>query len=369
MPSDEALLDSGVHMPHALHDSLARPIGQLRISVTDRCNFRCTYCMPREQYAGHQYLPKRAILSFEEIVRTTRVLRDLGIRKVRLTGGEPLLRRDLPHLVEQLAELGLDLALTTNGTKLAELAPALRAAGLGRITLSLDTLDEVAFQKLADAPGFEARDVLGGLEAATRAGFGPIKINCVVRRELSHLQVEPLVEHFRGSGHVLRFIEYMDVGMKNGWQATDVVGGREILERVARLHALEALPHAGAGEVAQRYRLKDGSLEIGLVTSITQPFCGDCDRLRLSADGQVFTCLFANQGHDIKEILRSDPTDRRLSARLIEIWSARRDRYSAERALGEGSGAARAGAASPAVPNAQRRLPVVDRVEMPFIGG
>jgi GTP 3',8-cyclase len=321
--------------------------------------------MPRAEYAGHQYLPKSAVLSFEEIVRVVRVLVPLGVGKVRLTGGEPLLRRDLPRLVEQLSELGVELALTTNGTQLPQLASALRTAGLGRITLSLDTLDDGAFQQLADAPGYRVRDVLLGLEAAERAGFSSVKINCVVRRDLSHLQIEPLTQHFRGSGHVLRFIEYMDVGMKNGWRASEVVGGAEILERVGRLYPLEPLgPSQELGaraEVARRYRLLDGSLELGLVTSITQPFCGDCDRMRLSADGQIFTCLFASRGHDIKALLRQDAGDVLLAEKLLNVWSARSDRYSALRAELD---RAQAGQTGP-----RRQLPVLDRVEMPFIGG
>jgi cyclic pyranopterin phosphate synthase len=346
--------------PAALTDSLARPLGQIRISVTDRCNFRCTYCMPRAEYAAHEYLPKSALLSFEEIVRVVRVLVPFGVRKVRLTGGEPLLRKQLPRLVEQLAELDVELALTTNGTQLPAQALALRSAGLTRITLSLDTLDEHAFQRLADAPGYRPSDVLHGLEAAERAGFGPVKINCVVRRDLSHLQVEPLVEHFRGSGHVLRFIEYMDVGMKNGWQARDVVSGAEILERIGRLHPIEPLA-GGRGEVARRYRLRDGSLEVGIITSITQPFCGDCNRMRLSADGQVFTCLFASRGHDIKALLRQEPSDTLLTQRLAEVWSTRSDRYSELRANPALSTLPPVGTV--------RQLPVLDRVEMSFIGG
>ena len=321
--------------------------------------------MPRAEYAGHQYLPKSAVLSFEEIVRVVRVLIPLGVGKVRLTGGEPLLRRDLPRLVEQLSELGVELALTTNGTQLPQLASALRSAGLDRITLSLDTLDEGAFQQLADAPGYRASDVLLGLEAAERAGFGSVKINCVVRRELSHLQVEPLTQHFRGSGHVLRFIEYMDVGMKNGWRASEVVSGAEILQRIGRMYPLQPLgptqPTGTRAEVARRYRLRDGSLELGLITSITQPFCGDCDRMRLSADGQIFTCLFASSGHDIKALLRQDAKDVLLAEKLAQIWSARTDRYSA----------LRADLASVEAPQRgpTRHLPLLDRIEMPFIGG
>jgi len=315
--------------------------------------------MPREKYADHRYLPKHAILSFEEIVRVTRVLRGLGVKKVRLTGGEPLLRRDLPILVEQLAGLGVELALTTNGTKLALLAPALRAAGLGRLTLSLDTLEDATFQTLADAPGFVVADVLAGLDAAVQAGFSSVKINCVVRRDLMDRQIEPLVRHFRGTGHVLRFIEYMDVGMQNGWRVDDVVSGAEILARIARLHPLEPVPRGERGDVAERYRLLDGSLEIGLVTSISRPFCAACDRLRLSADGQVFTCLFAGQGHDLKALLREGGTDDELFARLAGIWSRRDDRYSAERTEAQVASPAQGG----------HRLPLLPRVEMPFIGG
>jgi len=314
--------------------------------------------MPRSKYESHRYLPKSSILTFEEIERTTRALMELGVGKVRLTGGEPLLRRDLPRLVERLDALGVELALTTNGTQLPAQARALRRAGLDRITLSLDTLDDAAFQRLADAPGYGVADVLLGLRAAEDAGFGPVKINCVVRRELSHLQVEPLIEHFRGSGHIVRFIEFMDVGKSNDWNASDVVGGPEILDRIARRYPLEALEPVGKAEVARRYRLVDGSLEFGLITSISGPFCGDCDRLRLSADGQLFTCLFATQGHDIKELLRADATDSRLGERLRTVWSERQDQYSALRSMQ---------APSPSVP--VRRLPLAPRVEMSFIGG
>jgi len=346
-------------------DTLARPLRQLRISVTDRCNFRCTYCMPREKYAQHRYLPRAELLSFEELTRTARVLRDLGVRKVRLTGGEPLLRRELPRLVERLADLELELALTTNGTHLSEQAVALRTAGLHRITLSLDALDDGTFQALADAPGYGVKDVLAGLHAAEDAGFGPIKINCVVRRQTSDFQIEPLVEFFRGTGHILRFIEYMDVGMRNDWQAGEVVSGHEILGRISERHALEPLLPSGATEVARRYRLLDGSLELGLITSISQPFCGDCDRLRLSADGQLYTCLFASRGHDIRALLRTAVSDEELRSAIEDVWSKRDDRYSALRSASLAS-AARA-------EDSVRRLPLlhlpVQKVEMPFIGG
>lgn len=348
--------------PAVVRDRLARPLRQLRISVTDRCNFRCTYCMPREKYEGHRYLPKEAILSFEEVERVARAFVRLGVQKLRLTGGEPLLRRDVSHLVERLAGLGVELAMTTNGTLLPKHAAGLRRAGLHRLTVSLDALDERAFQLLADAPGYGAADVLAGVRAAEAAGFGSVKLNCVVRRELSHLQIEPLVEHFRGSGHVVRFIEFMDVGMQNGWRADEVVTGAEILERVGRTHPFEAIGDGPSG-VARRYRLLDGSLEFGLITSISQPFCGDCDRARLSADGQIFTCLFAARGHDLKHPLRQGLTDTELEQSLRAIWQAREDRYSELRSGLSGAPVDDEGALQ------RRRLPLAPRVEMPFIGG
>lgn len=343
-------------------DRLARPLRQLRISVTDRCNFRCTYCMPREKYEAHRYLPKAAILSFEEVERLARMFALQGVQKIRLTGGEPLLRRDVCQLVERLAGLGVELAMTTNGTQLPAHAAGLRKAGLGRLTISLDTLDDGAFQRLADAPGYGVADVLAGVLAAERAGFESLKINCVVRRELSHLQVEPLIEHFRGTGHVVRFIEFMDVGMQNGWHAGDVVTGREILERVGRLHPFEALADSGSSAVARRYRLLDGSLEFGLINSISEPFCGDCDRARLSADGQLFTCLFATRGHDLKSLLRQGSTDAELGQFIAQTWLERDDQYSALRSAAVSD--TRDGATT-----RNRRLPMVERVEMPFIGG
>lgn len=345
-------------------DRLGRKLGELRISVTDRCNFRCAYCMPRERFAMHDYLPREEILTFEEIERVAGAFVALGVRKLRLTGGEPLLRRDLPLLVQRLAGLGVELALTTNGVRLPELAAPLRAAGLHRITVSLDTLDEGAFQKLADAPAYGPSAVLAGIAAAERAGFAAIKINCVVRRDTSQYQVEPLARHFRHSGHVLRFIEFMDVGSTNGWDREQVVSSAEILETLRRVAPIEPLPPARSGETARRFRFRDGSLELGLVASITQPFCGDCTRARLSADGSVYTCLFSERGQDVKGLLRRGASDEELQRLLVGVWSERADRYSELRQ-------SRAFEASPAWMDepSRRRLPLASRVEMSFIGG
>ena len=314
----------------SVRDTLGRGLRDLRISVTDRCNFRCTYCMPRELFgADHPFLPHSEILSFEEITRVARVLVGLGVQKIRLTGGEPLLRRDLDRLVAQLAEIpGVDLSLTTNGSLLAKRARALKAAGLQRVTISLDALDEPTFQRMNDAD-YPVSRVLEGIEAAAAAGLGPVKINAVIQRGVNEHAVLDLARHFRGSPHVVRFIEFMDVGESNGWKFDQVVPSREVIAQIHATFPLLALDAHYAGEVAQRWRYADGMGEIGVISSVTQAFCGTCTRLRLSTDGQLFTCLFAGHGTGLVDLLRKPGTpDADLAARLQTLWERRGDRYS-----------------------------------------
>jgi GTP 3',8-cyclase len=320
-----------------MRDQLDRPLHDLRISVTDRCNLRCGYCMPKEVFgAGHVFLPRSELLSFEEIARVTRVLAAQGVDKLRLTGGEPLLRRDLERLVEMLAGIdGIrDLALTTNGLLLAGKARSLADAGLSRVTVSLDALDDETLHAISDAP-ISATRVLAGIDAAVAAGLSPVKVNMVVRRGVNEGCVLAMAERFRHTPQVLRFIEYMDVGSTNGWTGEDVVPSGEILERIAGRWPLEPLAPARAGEVATRYRYGDGGGEIGMIHSVSEPFCGSCSRARLSADGKLFTCLFARRGHDLRALLRGGSSDQELAERTRGIWSARSDRYSAERAARE----------------------------------
>ncbi|HEY7599921.1 MAG TPA: GTP 3',8-cyclase MoaA [Candidatus Limnocylindrales bacterium] len=339
-------------------DTLGRPLRDLRISVTDRCNFRCTYCMPREVYGrDFRFLPRAELLTFEEITRLARVLAAQGVLKLRLTGGEPLLRAELPTLVEMLAAVpGIDdLTLTTNGSLLARHARALAAAGLRRITVSLDALDDVTFRRLNDAD-FGVATVLEGIAAAEAAGLAPINVNMVVRRGVNEGQVLPMARHFRERGHVLRFIEYMDVGHTNGWRLDDVVPQTELIAMIERELPLEPLPPRYRGEVASRWRYRDGSAEVGVIASVSQPFCGDCTRLRLTADGQLYTCLFGNHGHDIRTPLRAGAGDAALGELVRTIWAARDDRYSELRTRATLAG---------------RELPLADpaRVEMSRIGG
>ena len=316
-------------------DRLQRPLQELRISVTDRCNFRCTYCMPEDVYGeDYRFAARSEILRFEEIARVVRVASArLGVRKLRLTGGEPLLRRELPRLVAMLAaESGLeDIALTTNGSLLAAQADGLRAAGLQRVTVSLDALDEPTFARLSGGRG-SAAGVLAGIAAAQRAGFATLKINCVVQRGVNEHAVEQLAAHFRGSGAVVRFIEFMDVGTVNGWSRADVLPADEILARLERVAPLEPLAGTRPGEVAERYRYRDGSGEVGVIASVTRPFCADCNRARLSADGRLLTCLFAEQGADLRGPLRAGASDDELAALIAGTWRAREDRYSELRA-------------------------------------
>lgn len=310
-------------------DTLGRGLRDLRISVTDRCNFRCRYCMPREVFdSDYEFLPRSELLSFEEVRRVAAVFVGLGVRKVRLTGGEPLLRRDLDDLIAMLATTGVsDIAMTTNGSLLARHADRLAAAGLDRVTISLDSLDESTFHDLADAPHSVA-DVLAGIDAASRAGLGPVKVNAVVIKGVNDHEIEPMAEHFRGTGHVLRFIEFMDVGSTNGWRMDDVVTAAEILDRIALRWPIEPIDAHYRGEVATRWRYRDGAGEIGMIASVTEPFCGGCTRLRLSAEGSIYTCLFATEGTDLRGPIRSGASDDELAALITGVWTERTDRYS-----------------------------------------
>ncbi len=324
-------------MPYPLTvlDTLGRPMRDLRISVTDRCNFRCVYCMPKEVFGhDHAFLPRAEILDFEEIERVVRAAVALGVRKVRLTGGEPLVRRNLETLVAMLARIdGIDdLTLTTNASLLADRAHLLADAGLDRVTVSLDALDDPTFQAMNDV-AFPVSSVLDGIAAAEAAGLGPIKINVVIRRGLNEHAIGDLADYFRGTPTTVRFIEYMDVGHTNGWRLDDVVPAAEVLAAIDARWPLEPVDSAYRGEVAQRYRYRDGAGEIGVISSVTQPFCGDCTRARLSADGQLFTCLFATSGHDLREPIRSGATETELAEALRVIWTGRDDRYSELRTL------------------------------------
>jgi cyclic pyranopterin phosphate synthase len=332
-------------------DALQRPMRDLRISVTDRCNLRCRYCMPREVFGpDHAFLPRAELLSFEEIARVAAVSAEHGVDRIRLTGGEPLLRRELPQLVEMLAAIpGIgDLSLTTNGLLMARHAATLADAGLHRVTVSLDALDPDVLREVADAP-LDPSAVLGGIDAALAAGLDPVKVNMVVRRGLNDGEVLAMAERFRGSGCVLRFIEYMDVGTTNGWQREEVLPAAEILATIGQRWPLEPLAPTRPGEVASRYRYVDGEGEIGLIHAVTAPFCHGCTRARLSADGKLFTCLFAAEGLDLRTPLRDGCEDEKLAALIGGTWSARRDRYSAERAA--------------------QHEPAPERIEMSYIGG
>ena len=318
-----------------ISDALGRPIHDLRISVTDRCNFRCTYCMPREVYGrDFAFLPRAELLTFEEITRLSRLFASLGVKKLRLTGGEPLLRRDLPTLVSLLGEIDLieDITLTTNGSLLERQAQALAAAGLQRISVSLDSLDEATFGRMNDV-GFQVSAVLAGIDAAHDAGLAPIKVNMVVRRGINEDSIVPMARYFRERGHILRFIEYMDVGHTNGWRLDDVVPAAEILSRIDAEMPLVSVTQNYAGEVADRWAYRDGRGEVGVIASVTQPFCADCSRARLTADGQLYTCLFASSGHDLRGPLRDVASDAELLELISAVWRVRDDRYSELRSL------------------------------------
>ncbi|MBT9457396.1 MAG: GTP 3',8-cyclase MoaA [Burkholderiaceae bacterium] len=345
-----------------LSDALGRPLRDLRISVTDRCNFRCSYCMPKEVFGkDYKFLPSTSLLSFEEITRVTALFVAHGVQKLRLTGGEPLLRRHIENLIEMLSQLrtpdgdALDLTLTTNGSLLARKAQSLKEAGLQRVTVSLDALDDAIFKRMNDAD-FPVSDVLDGIEAAQAAGLAPIKVNMVVKRGTNDDQILPMARHFLGSGVVLRFIEYMDVGASNGWRMGEVLPSAQVLDLLRTEFTVEALEPSAPGETAQRWRYASGSSngEIGLISSVTQAFCGDCNRARLSTEGKLFMCLFATQGHDLRSLLRGPYSDAQIAGALGQVWAGRSDRYSQLRsALGPDAGP----------PGAERR------VEMHYIGG
>ena len=350
----------------ALRDLRGRPLRDLRISVTDRCNFRCTYCMPKELFgANYRFLPQSSLLSFEEITRTARLFVAHGVHKLRLTGGEPLLRKNVEHLIAMLAALRTpegqtpDITLTTNGSLLARKAPALKDAGLQRVTVSLDSLDDAVFRRMNDVD-FPVADVLQGIRVAQQVGLAPIKVNMVVKKGTNEHEIVPLARHVReafGPGVVLRFIEYMDVGASNGWRMDEVLPSAEVVERIDRVFPLRPLEPNAPGETAQRWAYRDGGGEVGVISSVTRAFCGACNRARLSTEGKLFLCLFAHQGHDLRALLRGQHegrayTDEEIAAAIGLIWSRRDDRYSELRAR-------QAREAGPAAP----------RIEMHYIGG
>ena len=344
-----------------LSDRLGRPLRDLRISVTDRCNFRCSYCMPKEVFdRDYRFLPHESLLSFEEITRVARIFIAHGVQKLRLTGGEPLMRKHLEVLVAQLATLKtadgapLDITLTTNGSLLARKARALREAGLKRVTVSLDALDDATFRRMNDVD-FPVADVLEGIDAALAAGFGPVKINMVVKRGTNEHEIVPLARHVReryGARAILRFIEYMDVGATNGWRMDEVLPSAEVQQRLAAAFPLEPLEPSAPGETAERWRYRDGGGEVGFISSVTRAFCRDCNRARLSTEGKLYLCLFASEGYDLRTLLRGGASDADLSAAIGAIWQGRSDRYSALR----GTQAAPSGSG-------------VRRIEMSYIGG
>jgi cyclic pyranopterin phosphate synthase len=332
-------------------DRLGRGLADLRLSVTDRCNLRCTYCMPRELFgANHEFLPRSEILSYEEFARLVAIFAELGVSKVRLTGGEPLLRRDLETLISAVAQTpGIDdVAMTTNATLLAGRASSLREAGLSRVTVSLDSVNPETFALMADTK-VALSVVLEGIDAAVEAGFSPVKLNAVIQRGVNDDGIVDLASYARAGGHVLRFIEYMDVGSTNGWTSGDVVPAAEIVERINAVFPVRALPPTRTGEVAQRWGYVDGAGEIGVITSVSQPFCGDCTRARITSTGELFTCLFASSGTDLRAVLRAGATDDDLRAAITAVWRAREDRYSEQR---------------------RNLLPLhVERAEMSYLGG
>jgi len=350
MPNDEVIVPLAPSRPR---DTLGRPVRDLRISVMDRCNFRCPYCMPREHYhESYRFAKSSERLSFEEIVRLTRLFVHLGVRKLRLTGGEPLLRANLAELIGDLTSIpGIeDVALTTNGVLLARHAAELKAAGLHRITVSLDSLDPAVFAQMSGGFG-GIEDVLDGIEHARRADLTPIKVNAVVQRGVNDHTILPLIERFRGTGIIVRFIEYMDVGNRNHWQPELVVPSRELVARIGERFPLEPLERNYRGEVAERYRFRDGAGEVGFISSVTQPFCGDCSRARLSSDGALYTCLFATRGTSLRDPLRAGASEEELTELIRRTWLSRADRYSELRA------------------SARRLSGQEPKVEMYYIGG
>ncbi|MCL2297826.1 MAG: GTP 3',8-cyclase MoaA [Proteobacteria bacterium] len=336
-------------MPSPLLDQRQRALHDLRISVTDRCNFRCTYCMPKDAFGrDHAFLSHDEVLRFEEIARLAQLFTRLGVRKIRLTGGEPLLRKNIERLIEMLAAIdGIDLTLTTNASILAKKAQSLRNAGLQRITVSLDAIDDATFRRMNDV-NFPLARVLEGIDAAARAGLTPIKINTVVKRGVNENAILPLIRAFKGSGHIVRFIEFMDVGATNGWRMDDVVSAAEIVDIINAEFPLEPVDPNYQGEVAERWRFKDGSGEIGVIASVTQAFCRDCTRMRLSTNGQLFTCLFADRGYDFRALLRDGADDDTLIRAIAALWQNRNDNYSEIRTA---------------------NTPRVKKIEMSYIGG
>lgn len=336
-----------VAMTEPLLDKISRPLRDLRISVTDRCNFRCRYCMPREVFgADFEFLQRQRLLTFEEINRVVKSLLPLGIKKVRITGGEPLLRRDLANLVAMLSDHNLDLALTTNASLLAKYAKVLSKAGLNRVTVSLDAMDEATFQEMNDVE-LSIQQVLDGIEVAHSSGLD-LKINCVIRRGVNEHAILPLVEYFRHTPHVLRFIEYMDVGNTNAWSLDEVVSVEEIIAKISAIYPLNPIPRTHVGDTASRYSFADGGGEIGVISSVSAPFCGNCNRARISADGQIYTCLFASSGFDLRERLRRGDSDDELAKFVSNIWRGRDDQYSQLRS---------------------NNIQTMDKIEMSYIGG
>ena len=338
-------------MPNRTHvalDTMGRPLRDLRVSVTDRCNFRCRYCMPRERFGKeHNFLPKSEILSYEEIQKFVLACKPLGLRKVRITGGEPLLRKDLPKLVRYISDLGLEVALTTNGSFLKREAARLAEAGLDRVTISLDAVDQELHSRITDS-NVTVADILDGIHEAISRGLGPVKVNCVVQRGVNESQIPKLVRQFRGTGAIVRFIEFMDVGGTNGWTRGQVVPTSDILEFLSDEFDLVPLMRDSPSDVASRWGHSDGSGEVGFISSVSQPFCGDCVRARLSSNGKLFTCLFTSIGHDMSELIRGEGDVSNLNEAIKEVWTRRSDRYSEERSSDAYS------------------LP---RVEMSYIGG
>ena len=373
------MLDKIIYLAHARHgavavpqqleqpsgsvaDRLGRPLHDLRISITDRCNFRCVYCMPKDVFdKDHVYLPHTALLSFEEITRLARLFVEHGVEKIRLTGGEPLLRKHVERLVGMLAALRtpsgrpLDLTLTTNGSLLAKKAQSLKDAGLNRVTVSLDSLDDATFRRMNDVD-FSVADVLHGIDVAHQAGLGPIKVNMVVKAGMNEQEIVPMARHFKGTPYILRFIEYMDVGASNGWDLREVIPSAEVARRIGEHMPLVPVDPNYTGETAARWRYLDGGGEIGLISSVTQAFCSDCSRARLSTEGKLYTCLFASGGHDLRALLREGRSDAEISSAVAQLWRGRGDRYSELR----GSQTAAGGAVLE---------PGKKKVEMSYIGG
>ena len=363
--ADLRYLQAVPHIPQTLtpatgllSDQLARPLRDLRISVTDRCNFRCVYCMPKEVFdKDYQFLPQSSLLSFEEITRVAKIFVAHGVEKIRLTGGEPLLRKHIEKLIEMLAGLTthngkpLDLTMTTNGSLLTKKAQSLKDAGLQRVTVSLDSLDDATFKRMNDVD-FPVSDVLDGIEAAHGVGLGSVKVNMVVKRGVNDQEIVPMARYFKGSPAILRFIEYMDVGASNGWKMDEVVPSAEVVRRISEQTPLEEVEPNYTGETAERWRYVDGSGEIGVISSVTQAFCSDCNRARLSTEGKLFTCLFATGGHDLRALLRAGHSDDEVTAAVAHLWSQREDRYSELRTI-----------------NTEGLARPVRKVEMSYIGG